>query len=150
MLSRGLGAMCSRSPPVLGGSFAFLLEISRSHRATEEQTTSVVQKELEFARSSEARGLRGLGLGCTIDAWIEGRLSLLLRPWLRFRPIYPLQVVVRPQCAVHAGSGSPVPLMPGARGGHQPLEDGKLQAWVYFLELCTLWGWKKERNRIMP
>lgn len=69
MLFGGLGEPSSSSPPVPGGSLAFLLEMSRSHGATEEQITSGVE-EPEFALSLEARGLEGAGagLGRTTDA----------------------------------------------------------------------------------
>lgn len=84
-------------------------------------------KKNQSLRGARKRGgLRGPGLGYTIDARIEGRFPYFCASGTGFRAIYPLQIVVRPQCAMHAGSGSLALLMPGARGGHQPLEYGKM------------------------
>ena len=59
--SLGIKAKTSLQPtrPHLTCPVPFLLEMSRSHGATEEQITSGVEEEPEFARSSEARGLGG-------------------------------------------------------------------------------------------
>lgn len=77
---QGLGDTVLKLTPCVERSLAFLLEMSRRHGATEDQTSSsVAQEEPEFARSSKARGLGVPRLECTTAAQLEGRPSLLLR-----------------------------------------------------------------------